>query len=225
MSQQNHSILLHEPGISTSQRFGAVQIRHAIDNDWPDDFSPEVIPDLKLVAVFSDEKHWGLHLENAAGERVINAMTPSDVCPGAMIYYGTKDGIRNACRTAMLLANTPHVSFMIVRLCPCFEINPNLAKRKGTLRLRVADTHDYAGLRNNISMCSRELTGQSPVFILPCREDRALLSDSDEVVKKALVLEEVDGGILTWGRLLGHIETGQMNGVGQHVFFGPLVSV
>ncbi|KAF5588163.1 hypothetical protein FPANT_6695 [Fusarium pseudoanthophilum] len=224
MSQQNHSILLNKPLISTSQGFDVVQIRDAIDDDWPDNFSPEVIPDLKLVAVFSDEKHWGLHLENPAGERVVNAMTPSDVCPGAMIYYGTKDGIRNACRTAMLLANTPHVSYMIVRLCPCFEINPTLAKRKGTLRLRVADTHDYAGLRNDISKCSREPTGQFPVFILPCLEDRALLAGSHEV-KKALVLEEVDGGILTWGRLLGHIQTGQMNGVGQHVFFSFLASV
>ncbi|KAF5716296.1 hypothetical protein FMUND_6445 [Fusarium mundagurra] len=213
------------PQLSSLRQLAAIQIRHAVDGDGPDTFWPEVKPDLKLVAVFSDTKHWGLHLENPAGERVMNAMTPSDVCPGAMIYYGTKEGIRNACLTASFLANTPQISYMIVRLCLCFENDPHLGKRKGNLRLRVADTHDYAGLRDDISMCSHELTDQSPVFIFPWREQPAFLTGSYQVVKKALVLEEVNGGILTWGRLLGHIKTGQMNGGGQHVFFGPFEPV
>jgi len=209
------------PQLSSVRQLAVLQIHHTSGVGGPNTFWPELVPDLKLVVVFSDETRCGLHLENPAGDRVMNAMTPSDVCPGAMIYCGTKEGISKACYMASFLANTKRISYAIVGLCPCFKTDPHLGKRKGTLRLRVADTHDYVGLRNDKPMCFHGMTESSPVVILPWRDEIASVGGY-KVAKKALVLEEVNGGLLTWGHQLGHINAAQMNGVGQHVFFGPL---
>ncbi|KAF5547732.1 hypothetical protein FMEXI_5058 [Fusarium mexicanum] len=208
--------------LSSERQLAAIQSSHAVAEDGPDSFWPELIPELKLISVFSENCHWGLHLENSAGGKVMNAMTPSDVSPGAMIYHGSKDGIRKATLMAAFLANTQNVSYFIIDLCLCFEIDPYLGKHRVSLRLRVADTdtHGYADLGNACSICSHELSDRCSVFLLPYREEPTFLAGAYKVAKKALVLEEVNGGILKWGRQLGHINTAQMNGVGQHVFIG-----
>ncbi|KAG5791039.1 hypothetical protein H9Q69_009917 [Fusarium xylarioides] len=138
----------------------------------------------------------------------MNAMAPSGVCPGAMVYHGTKDGIQKASLTASFLANTGHMFCVVLRL--------------SNLRLRVADTHEYAESKDDYPARTHEASDRLAVFLLPWREELASFSCGYKVEKKALVLEEVNGGANKWGCQLGHIKAAQMNGVGQHVFFGPL---
>ncbi|KAF5553512.1 hypothetical protein FNAPI_6744 [Fusarium napiforme] len=197
----------------------AVKIRRVATVDGPDKFWPELLPELNLVGGFCDNEGWDLHLQNSAGAEIMNAMAPADVCPGAMVYLGTSDGIKKASITAKFLANTGHMCITILKCC---EIDLRHAKRTANLRLRVADTHEYAQPRNDSPPSPLELSDQLAVFLLPWRNEPEFAAGGFKVEKKALVLEEVNGGTNKWGWQLGHIKAAQMNGVGQHIFFGPL---
>ncbi|KAF5566049.1 hypothetical protein FPHYL_3962 [Fusarium phyllophilum] len=149
----------------------AVQIRRAAAVDGPDKFWPQLVPEVKLVGVFGDNGDWDLHLENLAGDKIMNAMTPSGVCPGAMVYHGTKDGIQKASLTASFLANTGHMFCVALRLCKCCEIGFDHTKRTANLRLRVADTHEYAETKDDYPARTHESSDRLAVFLLSWREE------------------------------------------------------
>lgn len=72
-------------------------------------------------------------------------------------------------------------------------------------------------------MCPNPSPDRWLVFLFPWRGVYPDPFTCDaEVVKKAIILEEVNGGTNKWGCQLGHIRAAQMNGVGQHVFFSDL---
>lgn len=206
--------------LSQSQEATAEVIR-AANVDRPDSFWPEVVPELNFFVGFGSNKHWNLQFKPPAGAQITNVMGPSDVCPGAMVYFGTKEGIRKAFRTASFLSNAQHVFPKVIRVSQDLKIVSHTAN----LRLRVADINEYAQLSHDSPTCPLEPSGQLAVFLLPYRKESESASCGYKVEKKALVLEAVIGGASRGGYQLGHIKAAQMNGKGQHVFFGPLESI
>lgn len=196
----------------------AAEIMRAAKVDGPDRFWPELEPELKLFAALGDNGQFDLQFENPAGTKAMNAMVPSDVCPGAMVYHGTKEGIHKASLTASFLSDTQSVFINAFNVSQRFEA----VSRTANLRLRVADLHEHVQPRDSSSTAPLESSGPLAVFLLPFRKETEFASRGYKVEKKALVLEEEDGGANKWGCQLGHIKAAQMNGVGQHVFFGPL---
>ncbi|KAF5977905.1 hypothetical protein FCOIX_6237 [Fusarium coicis] len=109
---------------SQSQEATAEIIR-AANFDGPDKFGPELVPKLNFFAIFDDNGHWDLQFEPPAGVKTMNVMTRSDVCPGAMVYFGTKDGIHKAFFTALFLSNAHHVFFKVANVSQLFRpVNP-----------------------------------------------------------------------------------------------------
>lgn len=68
----------------------ALQIHLAATVDGPDRVWPELVPELKPVAVVGDTGHRDIYFKTADGSKIMNVMAPSDICPGAMLYQGTK---------------------------------------------------------------------------------------------------------------------------------------
>ncbi|KAF5247236.1 hypothetical protein FANTH_6493 [Fusarium anthophilum] len=209
-----------QPPSQSQVQEAAAQIIRVATTDGPDRFWPEIVPELNLFAGFGEHGYWDFRLEGSANANLMNAMAPCDICPGAMVYHGTKDGIYNAFLTVSFLSNASHVYLEIIDLSPRSDIS----SRTANLRLRVADTHEYLEPRDYSSTYPLESSGPLVVFLLPYREEREATSRGYKVEKKALVLEAVNGGANRWGCQLGHIKAAQMNGKGQHVFFGPLES-
>ncbi|CVK96774.1 uncharacterized protein FMAN_11103 [Fusarium mangiferae] len=199
----------------------AAEIMRAAKVDGPDRFWPELEPELKLFAALGYNGQFDLRFENPTGAKVMNAMLPSDVCPGAIVYHGTKEGIYKAKLTASFLSDAQAVYIQAINVSQRFEA----ASRTANLRLRVADLHEHVRPRDNSSTSPLDSSGPLAVFLLPFRKETEFASCGYKVEKKALVLEEEGGGANKWGCQLGHIKAAQMNGVGQHVFFGPLESV
>ncbi|KAF5660950.1 hypothetical protein FCIRC_11993 [Fusarium circinatum] len=196
----------------------AAQIARAATTGGPEKFWPELVPELNLFAGFGNDGYWDFRLDGSADANLMNAMAPCDICPGAMLYHGTKDGIYKACITVSFLSNAKYVCFKILDVSQRSEIS----SRTANLRLRVADTHEYDEPRDHSSTYPLDSSGPLAVFLLPYREEREATIRGYMVEKKALVLEAVDGGGNKWGNQLGLIKAAQMNGKGQHVFFGPL---
>ncbi|PNP81480.1 hypothetical protein FNYG_05155 [Fusarium nygamai] len=175
----------------------ALQIHRAATTDGPDNFWPELVPELNLVAIFGDNGHWYLHFENPAGGKTMNVMAPSDVCPGAMVYHGTKEGIEKASLIASFLANTQQVAVIVLGFCHCFETGLHAAKLTADVRLRVVDSHEYAESRNDTPTCPYQSSGHLAVFILPWREETEFSACGYKVVEKAVILEQLNGGTNT----------------------------
>ncbi|KAF5687907.1 hypothetical protein FDENT_5197 [Fusarium denticulatum] len=132
----------------------AAEIIRAVNVGGPDKFWPELVPELNIFVGFGYNGHWDLQFESPVGAKVTNVMTPSEVCPGAMVYYGTKEGIRKAFLT-------------VINVSQRLEI----ISRTANLRLRVADTHEYAQPRDDSPTYPFESSGQLAVFLLPSRKE------------------------------------------------------
>ncbi|KAG9497484.1 hypothetical protein J7337_010345 [Fusarium musae] len=197
------------------------EIIRAANVDRPDNFWPEVVPELNFFVGFGSNKHWNLQFEPPAGAQITNGIGPSDVCPGAMVYFGTKEGIRKAFLTASFLSNGQNVFLKVISVSQDLKI----VSRTANLRLRVADINKYVQLSDVCPTYPLESSGQLAVLLLPYRKESESASCGYKVEKKVLVLEAAIGEASKGGYQLGHIKAAQMNGKGQHVFFGPLESI
>ncbi|KAF4944994.1 hypothetical protein FGADI_12253 [Fusarium gaditjirri] len=207
----------------SDSQLAAIQLRASAFDDGPDRFWPELVSQLRPFAVLTDNgASRSFRFENPDGGSNMNVMAQSDICPGAIFYQGTKNGLNRAACTALFLSNAGHYSASILSTS---KIDVLSSHPKAELRLRVAEIEEYAAApteQKEDTPCSHESPDQLSVFILPWREENKYLGLGCNVVKKAIVLEEVNDGTKTWGRQIGHMKAAQMNGVGQHVFFGGL---
>ncbi|CVL11296.1 uncharacterized protein FPRN_11114 [Fusarium proliferatum] len=148
----------------------AAEIMRAAKVDGPDRFWPELEPELKLFAALGDNGQLGLQFENPAGTKAMNAMVPSDVCPGAMVYHGTKEGIHKAFLTASFLSDTQSVFINAVNVSQRFEA----VSRTANLRLRVADLHEHVQPRDSSSAAPLESSAHLPSFFCPSERKLSL---------------------------------------------------
>lgn len=151
---------------SQSQEATAEIIR-AANVDRPDNLWPEFVPALNFFVSFDSNKHWNLQFEPPAGAQITNVMGPSDVCPGAMVYFGTKEGIRKAFLTASFLSNAQNVFLKVISVSQDLRI----VSRTANLRLRVADINEYAQLSDVCPTYPLESSGQLAVLLLPYRKE------------------------------------------------------
>nr|RBQ92129.1 hypothetical protein FVER53263_20168 [Fusarium verticillioides] len=131
---------------SQSQEATAEIIR-AANVDRPDNFWPEFVPALNFF--------------------ITNVMGPSDVCPGAMVYFGTKEGIRKAFLTASFLSNAQNVFLKVISVSQDLKI----VSRTANLRLCVADINEYAQLSDVCPTYPLKSSGQLAVLLLPYRKE------------------------------------------------------
>ncbi|KAF4440373.1 hypothetical protein F53441_12321 [Fusarium austroafricanum] len=113
----------------------------SIMQDGPDRFWPQQTLELKPIGMFdSVGRLVGFRFQNPYGTDR-DVMAPSDIFHGAIIYQGSKNGVRKTMETATILGQSNSYTCVMFRVSSARFMSASLPRgyRRAELRLRITE--------------------------------------------------------------------------------------